>query len=205
MPLDTLPPPDAATMAPPEAAPAPAPAPAPVAFPSPLSDVVAGSLPAVTIPPVPKDGEPDPIQIYVSDRFDSLLKAGLDWHETKDQSVVLYNPDLISTEKIAAAEKAGNLNKIAPPVKQLIAAEAAAQAAPVPAGALAGAADVAAAGASAAPPAAPMPAGGLAAVPPPPPAVPNAVQTQRGKSLAPVPVSPIMPNPVPNRLAKRAV
>lgn len=195
MPLDALPDPgqpvpDAAAPAA-EAASAPVP-PAPPVLPSPLADVAAGSIPAVLVPAVPAHGQPDPVQTFVGDNFDLILKSGIDYHETKDKAVVLFNPKSISPEKIAEADAAGTLSKLAQPVKEFAAA-----AAPAPA-----------ADETPAPMAAP---GALAAAPAPAPVVatggktPPGVNAARRQVLAPKQVSPIQPNPVVNQLGRRAV
>lgn len=200
MPLDDLPPPQDAAAAPAPADPAAAaaaPAPDAGALPSPFADVVSGSIPAVLIPAIPAHGKPDPVQEFAANRFGDLLQAGLDYHETKDQSVVLFNPKVISAEKVAAADRDGTLGKIAQPVDDIAAPGAApapdAAAAPVP-----DAAPAADAGPLSAAPA-PMPMASAGGPPPP------GVQRMRSAALAPRKVSPIMPNPIPDQLARRAV
>lgn len=191
MPLDDLPAPD--QPAPDDAAPAPdagsAPVPAaPADLPSPFADVLAGSIPAVVIPPIPAHGKPNDVQTWASNHFGDLLQAGLDYHETKDQAVVLFNPKVIPLAKVEAAEKNGTLNKLAVPAKSIAAPAApAVAAAPAPA----------------------APSVPLASAPMPAPAgggqTPPGIDNARRQMLAPRQVSPIQPNPVVGRLAQRAV
>lgn len=204
MPLDDLPSPQDGAPDPAAAAPDPGSAPAPAApagLPSPFADVVAGSIPAVLVPPIGPHGKPDPVQEFAANNFSDLLQAGLSWHETKDQAVVLFNPKLISEAKVIAADKAGTLSKIAQPVTSLQAPGG------PPAAPDATLADPAAAAAAPAPDAGP-----LAAAPAPMPAsggvpasVPPGVLRARGTALAPKKVSPIQPNPIADQLARRAV
>lgn len=197
--LADAPPPDSASPDPaaaaPDAASAP-PAAAPTPLPSPFADVAAGSIPAVIVPPIPSHGTPNAVQTFTADNFDKLLKAGLDYHETKNDAVVLFNPKSISLEKIEAAEKAGTLAKVAQQVTALAAPNGAvtspdAAATPAPADTGGGAP-------------APMPsAGALSAAPAPAAATPPGINNIRKNNLAAVP--PNMPNPVAGQFAKRAV
>jgi len=168
MPLDNLPVPGAPTPAPQEAA--------PVQVPPPFSDVVAGTVPAVAVPPIHKDTEPDPVQSFVIQNLDTLTKAGLDYYEAADLSTVLFNPSKITEAQLQEADKAGKLSSVAPqaapPAPESAPAEAAAPLAPVQA------------------------PSGIAA--------PAGVGRTRLANVQP-PGPGIKPNPVPNLLQKRAV
>jgi len=173
MPLDNLPVPGAA---------APTPAPqeaAPVQVPPPFSDVVAGTVPAVAVPPIHKDTEPDPVQSFVIQNLDTLTKAGLDYFEASNATTVVFNPAKISEAQLAKADKAGKLNEVAP-IAALPqgAAGAPAEGAPAPEAA----------------PLAPVQA----------PAAPAGVGRTRLANVQP-PGPGIKPNPVPGQLAKRAL
>lgn len=159
------------------------PAPAPQ-FPSPFADVLAGSVPAVSLAPL-HGSKTDPAQEFVVSNFEELTNAGLDYHETPDNHSVLFNPKVISADQIDKADKAGELFRLAPLVKDLAqpGAETAPEAAPQ----------------GQAPAAAPAPAGPLAGMQVTDPKI----KTARLKNLAPAPTN--QPNPVPGQLAKRAI
>lgn len=205
MPLDQLPMPGA-DQAPPDAAAAPAPPPAAAAEPllAPFADVAQGKIHAVFVPPMAKEGKPTDAQSYITANFPDLLKSGLDYHETKDDGIVFYNPKAISLKRIEMAEKEGSLHRIAPTVTNIQgwpAPAAAGQGAPPPA-------DLS----SPPPPGlaeAPAPIGNPSAAVPqsPGPQVPTppGIENARRQNLVRSQVSPIMPNPVPGRLAQRAV
>lgn len=186
MPLDQLPLPDASAANSAPVAPAAAPAAALAAeqgpLPSPFLDVVQGKLPAVVLPPISKGTNPPPEVSFAVQNFDTLLKAGLDYYETKHSDTVLFNPKLLTEDQVKAAEKAGKLQELTKPVE---AAPALAEAAPA-----AAAAPVAAPAAVAAAPAPSKPAqrARLAALTPP---------SAKGGA--------IKPNPIPDKLAKRAI
>lgn len=166
------------------AAPAAAPAQQAPAIPSPFAEVVAGQIPAVSLPPIEGD-QMDPAQQFVVENLDVLMQAGLDYHDTKDGLSVIFNPKVVSLDAIQKAEKDGTLDKVAVPATSSAPAEApaepASQAAPA-AGALAGAV--------VAPPAANAP-------------IDRRLQQARIQNSRPAPLA--APNPVPNQLGKRAV
>ena len=171
--------PDAAQSAQ-EAAPAPA-----SSLPSPFGDVVAGTVPAVSIPPLHKDAEPDPLQGFVIQNLPELTKSGLDFFEAKDLSTVVFNPEKISEKDLKTADESGKLAEVAPPAQAPAEPAAAApqEAAAAPAG----------------------PAPSLASLPAPKAPVSKQVSRAQLQTLNPRKASPIVANPVPDRLAKRAV
>ncbi len=155
-------------------------------LPSPFGDVAAGTVPAVSIPPLHRDAQPDPLQGFVIQNLPVLTKSGLDFYEAKDLSTVVFNPQKISEKDLKTADESGKLAEVAPAAQSAAHAEA-----PTPA------ADAAAA------PAAPA----LASLPVPAPRgnVPKQVSRAQLQNLNPRKASPIVPNPVPDKLAKRAV
>lgn len=92
---------------------------APVAFqlPSPFSDVLAGTIPGVSILPIVRR-KTDPVQEFVVSNLDGIAASGLEIHETNAAITVLYNPHKVTHEQIDAAEKAGKLLELFPAVKQ---------------------------------------------------------------------------------------
>ncbi len=160
---------------------APAPDAAP-AVPPPFAAIVAGDVPALSVPPVHKDTPPNPVQSFVISNLDTLAKAGLDYYEASNSTTVLFNPAKITEKELHEADKAGKLDAVAP-----VAALPAAPDAPAP-------------DAAAAAPAAPLAAVAAPAQPP----VPAGVGRTRLANVTP-PGPGIRPNPVPNLLSKRAV
>lgn len=158
----------------------------PQSLPSPFDDVVQGQIPAVLIPPI-EGGQPNEVQQFVGMNFGDLLSANLDYKELKDSSIVFYNPNVLPEAELEAAIKDGSILKIAAPVTQMGAP-----------------AEVAASGEMPPPPAVNSPALANTALPAAeaPPGVENARLRTVGATKK---VSPVMPNPVPDRLAKRAV
>jgi hypothetical protein len=166
--------------------PAPAPAemaPAELEIPSPLADVVAGSIPGVTLPPI--EGQPTPLQEFVVANFQRLNESGLEYFELPDLSSVVYNPDVITEADLPAAAEDGSLAQITP-----LAADFGPIAAPAPA---AGAPPAAVA----APPQASGALSGARVAPD------RKLETARLKNAAPAPRA--APNPVVGQLAKRAI
>lgn len=86
-------------------------------LPSPFSNIAAGELPAVSFPPEKKGEASGPLSQYVQDNLPTLLAAGIDVFEAKDQHSVLFNPTLVSLEDLKKAEAAGTLLKVAPSIK----------------------------------------------------------------------------------------
>lgn len=188
--------PTLADLAPPGAPSAPAAAsaaaPAPLTLPNPLDDVASGKLPGVRIPPLGKT--PDPLQRFAVDNFDKILQAGLDFHETKHEETILFNPSVVSRKQVEEAEHKGTLDKLFPDVKaadRIVAAPA---------------------------PQAAAPAGGLSAVSPPGTAAPTPIAAPAGGDKTPESISrarlatvqpkgksPIVPNPIPDQLKQRPV
>jgi hypothetical protein len=161
---------------------------APAALPAPFDAVAAGQLPAVSLPPI--EGETvGPLAEFVISNLDTLLAAGLDYHETKDNLSVFFNPKVVTEEAIQKAEKEGTLLEIAPLADQAVSS---------PPPAEAGAPSAAAAPAPTAP-AAPL-AGAQAQAAP---RSDRKLQTARIRNLKPAPAG--APNPVPGQLAKRAL
>lgn len=155
-------------------------------LPSPFSDVVAGTIPGVSIPPI-VGRKTNQIQEFVVANMDDIMASGLDLHETDDATTVLFNPAKVTAEQIDEAAKSGKLFELFPLADQ--AAQAAASPAPAPEAPLAA-------------PAGPL-AGAVAQ--PAAPAGSKGLQTAQAKSLASLQPSPIKPNPVPDQLAKRPV
>ena len=87
-------------------------------LPRPFADIVAGTLPAVSLAPI-VHRQTDEAQEYVVSNFIQLGEAGLGYHELKSNHSVLFNPTKISTEQIDAAEEAGKLYEVAPLVREL--------------------------------------------------------------------------------------
>lgn len=161
----------------------PAPAAAPTAeIPSPFADVVAGKIPAVSLPPIEGD-QLDPTQEYVSQNLDTLLEAGLEYLETEDQTTILFNPAVVKKQDLEAAQKDGTLGQL---VRPALTPEA-------PADPLA---DAQAAG-----PAEPAPLATATAGPAPAPN--RAIQAARLQNSKAAPIN--TPNPVQGVLSKRAV
>jgi len=109
-------------------------APAPAAtLPTPLDAVAAGQLPAVSLSAY---DDKNPLHEFLVQNFDALPQFGLDYAdlEGKDHLSVVFNPKVISEDKLQAAHKAGQLDQIAPrgdvPVQAAPAAAEAAPAAP---------------------------------------------------------------------------
>lgn len=118
------------------AAPAPASAFQPI---PPFSDVIAGNLPAVSLPPI-VGRKTDPLQEYLISNYDDMANSGLEMHETPDAFTVLFNPKLITAAAIDKADKEGRLQEVAPFAQDLLqqggaapAQQAAPPAAPAPA------------------------------------------------------------------------
>lgn len=168
----------------PQAAPAEAPA---FQLPSPFADVVAGTIPGVTVPPIVQ-GKTDQLQEFVVSNLDEIMASGLDMHETDDAMTVFFNPSKVTPEQIDKAAKAGKLLELFPAAAQAAQAAAAPAEAPVEAAPAAG------------------PLAGATVAPPAAAGAPNqrlmGAQATALKSLTP---SPIRPNPVPDQLAKRPV
>jgi len=97
---------------------APEAAPAAPQLPSPFSDVLAGTVPAVSLAPI-HGRKTDPAQEFVVQNMDELAQAGIDYHELPDHHSVLFNPAKISSEQLDSADKAGKLFDVAPLVTKL--------------------------------------------------------------------------------------
>lgn len=169
----------------PQAAPQAEP-PAGSGFPSPLADVEAGSVPAISMAPI-REGKMDEIQKFTVENFDAILQSGLEYHDLPDAHSVLFNPKLISIEQIEAADKAGKLFEVAPLAKGLgtpaTAQAPSAEAQPAPAASNAGPL-------SGATVSAPVPAN-------------KGLESARIKASRPAPATGS--NPVPNQLGRRAL
>jgi len=180
--LADIPVPSVAPAAPVQEAPPEAAAPTDTALPTPFDAIAAGQLPGLQVPPVTKEaGALDPIQDFVVSNLHTLQASGLDFTDLPNDVTVVYNPEVVTTEAIAAAFKDGTLDQLIPSAQSLQE-----QAAPAPAGGLAGV---------------PAPTAGPA--PGPAGSTPPGVNRQRLANVAP-PVG-LKPNPLPNQLAKRAV
>lgn len=90
----------------------------PAGLPSPFADVVAGSVPAVSLAPI-VGGRGDPTQEWVVGNFEALLGSGLEYAELPDAVSVFFNPKLTTAEDLKAADKAGKLAEIAPPAVEI--------------------------------------------------------------------------------------
>lgn len=98
-----------ATVKTPAPAPQPLAGPQPPAVPEPLNLVVAGQVPAVPLPPAQPGAPLDPAQEFVVSNFDSLPQLGLGAFEASDLTTVVYNPNMVNEQALAAADKAGQL------------------------------------------------------------------------------------------------
>jgi hypothetical protein len=87
-------------------------------LPSPFSDVVAGKIAGVTIPPIIAR-KTDPIQEFFVSNLDEIMASGMDLHETPDAVSVFFNPSKVTPEQIEEADKAGKLLELFPPVTRL--------------------------------------------------------------------------------------
>jgi hypothetical protein len=157
----------------------------PEALPTPFDAIVAGKLPGLQVPPIQKETGLDPIQDFVVSNLHNLQAAGLEYTDLPNDTTVVYNPELVSTEDIAAAFEAGTLDQLVPSSAQFQEFAAKQEAAAAPQG-LAGV-----------PPPSAGPSAGPAGSTPP------GVMSARLKTLEPP--SPIKPNPIPDRLARRTV
>ncbi len=168
---------------------------APAALPTPFDAISAGKLPGLQVPPIHKnDGVPDALQTFVVHNLHNLMQAGLDYHDLPNHTTVIFNPDVVTKEQIEKAHADGNLDKLVPTAKAFSAFMAKQAAAPEAASPLGGVPSPVPT--PAAPPANNMPA--EVAAPPP------GVSKARLANLQP-PGPGIKPDPVPNRLARRAV
>lgn len=158
---------------------------------TPFDAIANGKLPGLQVPPYTKEaGALDPIQDYVVSNLHLLQANGIEFTDLPDNTTVLYNPELVSTEEIAAAFKAGTLDKLVP-TSASFQEFAAGQAAGAPAPG--GLADVPLP--TAAPNFAPAAAAG---------STPAGVNRARLANVVP-PGPGVKPNPIPNQLARRAL
>jgi hypothetical protein len=116
MPLPLAPAP--APQATPQAAPQAEAPPTPADLPPPFSDVAAGSLPAVSLPPEPRNRVASPLSSYVAQNLHQLASAGLDLYEGIHKDSVFFNPTKITLEELKKADRAGRLFKVAPLIPQ---------------------------------------------------------------------------------------
>jgi hypothetical protein len=180
--LADIPVPSVAPAAPAQEAPPEAAAPDSGTLPTPFDAIAAGQLPGLQVPPITKEaGALDPIQDFVVSNLHTLQASGLDFTDLPNDVTVVYNPSVVTTEAIAAAFSDGTLDQLIPSAQSLQE-----QAAPVPAGGLGGV---------------PLPSSGPA--PGPAGSTPPGVNRQRLANVA-APVG-VKPNPIPNRLSKRAL
>lgn len=151
------------------------------ALPTPFDAIAAGQLPGLQVPPFTKEaGALDPIQDFVVSNLHVLQANGIEYTDLPNDTTVLYNPEVVTTEAIAAAFKAGTLDELVPSsaaYQEFIQKQAAG------------------------------PSSGLAGVPTPsaPPAgsTPPGVNRMRLQNVEPP--TPIKPNPIPDQLARRAI
>src|SRR6478736_5755002 len=170
----------------PEAVPTPAAAPeapaAPAAaLPTPFDAISAGKLPGLQVPPVEK-GKLDPIQEFVVTNLHTLQANGIEYVDLPNDTTVIYNPEVVTTEAIQKAYKEGNLDALVPTsgaFQSFVDGQAAvADVAPTPI----------------------VPSSGPSAAGSTPPGV------NRARLANVTPPGPgLRPNPVPQMLAKRAV
>jgi hypothetical protein len=94
-------------------------------LPSPLDAVAAGQIPAISLSAF---DEANPLHEFLVQNFEALPQLGLDYAdlEGEDNLSVVFNPKIISEEKLQEAHKAGQLDQIAPR------GDATAEAAPAP-------------------------------------------------------------------------
>lgn len=97
---------------------APAAAPALAQLPSPIADVHAGTIAAISLAPI-TGRKTDPLQEFVVQNLDEISAAGVDYHELPDKHSVLYNPTKVTPEQLDTADKAGKLFELAPLAREL--------------------------------------------------------------------------------------
>lgn len=181
--LADLPVPSAEPIAP-EAPVAPAPAPQD-GLPTPFDAIAAGKLPGLQVPPFTKEaGALDPIQDYVVSNLHILQANGIEYTDLPNDTTVLYNPEVVTTDEIAKAYEAGTLDKLVP-TSAAFQEFASKQAAGAP-------------GPGAVPPQSAPPAAGPAGSTPP------GVNRARLANIEP-PGPGIKPNTVPMQLSRRAL
>ena len=159
-------------------------------LPSPVSDVAAGRIAAVTTAPFDATNVPPLMSQLLKIGVPALEEAGLSLFETAKSETVFYNASKVDEATLKQAEQNGTLYEIAPPIGT--AAPSKGQAAPAPAQM-----------------AAPM------STPSSPnfKAPPASLQTQMATARTNVitnpaggrPMSPVAPNPLTSRLGARTV
>lgn len=150
------------------------------ALPTPFDAIAAGKLPGLQVPPVSK-GAIDPIQQFVVTNLHTLQANGLDFTDLPNDTTVVYNPEIVTTQAIKKAYDEGNLDQLVPTSQafQKFAQDQAASVADV-------APVVPGSGAS--------PAG----------STPPGVNRTRLANVEP-PGPGVKPNPIPNQLARRPI
>lgn len=84
--------------------------------PAPISSLLSGEIPALTVPPV-RGMSDDPAISFLQNNFTMLAdQGGIDFLDTDDGSTVIFNPQVISRAEIEAAQAEGTLAQLAPPI-----------------------------------------------------------------------------------------
>lgn len=96
----------------------PPPIPAPSDLPPPFSGLASGDITAISLPPEKSNKPSSPLSQYVQANLPTLVAAGLDFFESKDQHSVFFNPVKISLEELQKADAKGDVLKLAPPVPE---------------------------------------------------------------------------------------
>lgn len=81
-------------------------------LPAPIAAVQAGQMPAVPVPPMGPDEEPDELQSFVIANAPTLPQMGLGVYEAQDLTTVLFNPSLIDEASLTEADNNGVLGEL---------------------------------------------------------------------------------------------
>ena len=82
-------------------------------LPSPLDAIAAGQIPAISLSAF---DDKNPLHEFLVQNFEALPQLGLDYADLagEDHLSVVFNPKVISEQKLQAAHKAGKLDQVAP-------------------------------------------------------------------------------------------
>jgi hypothetical protein len=90
-------------------------------LPPPFPDVIQGKIPGVLIPPHNGgEGEEPPAFKFAVQNFDEFPNVGLEVHETKDATTVIYNPKAIDADKIDQLANENKLHEVFPDLGHFI-------------------------------------------------------------------------------------